>query len=76
MATFVIFDNSQYKRSHMKDPRGYGSWAFSVPSVPAMRDPVFAPTSTFADAKKWMAAKVRAAAPADFHGHVYVDVLP
>lgn len=47
----VEFDTTPFEFSHGKLPRGYGSWAFSESRD--QRDPFFAPTSTYADAKKY-----------------------
>ena len=57
---------------HGRQPRGYGSWAFAFEG----RGPVWAPTSTYADAKAWVKAHIRSVAPADYAGTVVVDVLP
>jgi hypothetical protein len=57
----VDFNTRSYELTYSKLPRGYGSWAFYFSRDP---EPWFAPTSTFADAKK--AAKVEANRRGDF----------
>jgi len=68
----VTFDDMPYKRSHMAPPKGRGSWAFAFEG----REPIFSPSMTLTEAKKWAKAEVRKAAPADFKGHVVVEILP
>lgn len=46
-----IFDTGPYRRSHMKEPRGRGSWAFQLRDG----EPWFAPVGTYREAK--LAAK-------------------
>ena len=68
----IKFDTAPYCRSHFKNPKGHGSWAFSVDRA----EPVFSPSmTTFADAKKWIVEKVRREAPTDAK-FVIIDVLP
>jgi len=44
------FDNSEYKRSHFKAPKGEGSWAF----MPDNSDEwMFSPCMSFSEAKRW-----------------------
>jgi hypothetical protein len=71
----VKFDPTQFVRSHMEQPKGRGSWAFSLEERPA--DVVFSPSMTLADARKWMTARVRQMSdiPADVTT-VWVNVLP
>lgn len=64
------FSTRDFLFSHGKEPRGYGSWAFEIEGGPA----VFAPTSTYAEAKKWAKARAREMAPAKFAGHVLINV--
>ena len=50
----VRFDNRDFERSHMRQPRGRGSWAFGFGCVPDdVRDAWFTPgCTTFTQAKK------------------------
>ena len=65
------FDTSPYFRSHLREPRGRGSWAFGFTPNPPIEQVVFAPGSmTLSEAKAWMrqeAARLQAAGtiPAD-----------
>lgn len=68
----IIFDPMPYIRSHGRAPRGRGSWAFAFEG----REPIFSPSMTLAEAKRWAAAQVRAAAPAGYDRDVVVEVLP
>ena len=72
MSVRVVFDTAPFVRSHMREPKGRGSRAFAFEG----REPLFSPSMTLADARKWAADQVRAAAPADFKGTVVVSVLP
>jgi hypothetical protein len=50
------FDNSAFERSHLKQPRGFGLWAFFLNGDEA--NVVFAPQSmNLADAKRWAKAE-------------------
>jgi hypothetical protein len=68
----VDFSTREFRFSHGKEPKGYGSWAFEFEG----RGPVWAPTSTYAEAKKWIKEHIRSVAPAGFVGIVNVNVLP
>lgn len=72
----VYFNDRPYRTSHMKAPRGYGSWAFSFSEGGA--DAIFAPSSTYQDAKRWARneAKRRAAIAGVKDYTIYADVLP
>jgi hypothetical protein len=67
----VEFNTRPFFRSHMREPRGFGSWAFEFEDSP---DAWFAPTSTYADAKK--AAKAEAHRRAPDGKYTVVQVLP
>lgn len=45
------FDTADYKRSHGKEPRGTGQWAFRAGMHTEF---VFSPSMSYADAKKWV----------------------
>lgn len=68
----IEFSTREFRLSHSKEPRGYGSWAFQFEG----REIIWAPTSTYADAKKWARAEVRKVAPANYAGHVVINVCP
>jgi hypothetical protein len=58
--TYINIDDSPFVRSHMKAPRGRGSWAFSINDANApIADVVFTPSMTYADAKVWIKAWFR-----------------
>ncbi len=63
----VSFDTAPYVRSHMKPPRGRGSWAFCFGESEAW----FTPSVTYGEAKKLARAE---AARRRYSGDV--DVLP
>ncbi len=65
------FSTRLYEFSHGKAPRGYGSWAFSIEGG----EPVWAPSSTYADARKWAKAKAAELAPEGFTGSARIEVL-
>lgn len=65
----VRFSTREFFRSHGKEPRGRGSWAFQVEDTTKV---VFSPSMTFSEAKAWMRKQVAAAR----NENVYVDVLP
>ena len=52
------FSTAEFEFSHGKKPRGFGSWAFFFGDSDAAH---FAPTSSFADAKRWAAKEAKAA---------------
>jgi hypothetical protein len=66
------FNTRDYLLTHGKEPRGYGSWAFMIETKG--NEPVWAPQSTYADAKKWVRGKVRAIAAPDYDGIVSIYV--
>lgn len=64
------FDTREFRLSHSREPRGYGSWAFQFEG----RDIVWAPSSTYADARKWVRAEIRKLAPRNYAGNVVIKV--
>jgi hypothetical protein len=52
--TRPTFCTDEYKRSHGKEPRGCGQWAFRVDQCASY---VFSPCMTYADAKRWVRAQ-------------------
>lgn len=67
----VIVDASVYVRSHGKQPRGHGSWAFSPEQNPTEilnPDKVYITTGSYGEAKK--------AAQCRFAGRVVIYVQP
>lgn len=70
------FSTRQYVFSHGKNPKGYGSWAFSVQELDGGKQIFWAPTSTYGLAKTWIKNHVRPLIPADYAGTVTINVLP
>ena len=58
----AYFDTAPYYRSHRKEPRGRGSWAFGTAPQTRLTSPeqvLWAPSSmTYAQAKKWAQEQV------------------
>lgn len=77
MAIAFYFDTRAYQATYTHAPRGYGSWAFDyrIESHRENAAPIFAPTSSYADAKKWIKAHIRSLAPAGYGGYVTIVVL-
>ena len=70
----VLFDYSEYEASHGKAPRGRGGWAFKFRTEDGyvvadeadverlgrdLAEVHFAPSGTFAEAKRWARAKAK-----------------
>ena len=53
----VEVDTHEFRFSHGKAPRGFGQWAFFFDNS---NEPVFAPHSSFADARRWAVAEAKA----------------
>ncbi len=52
------FDTSEYVRSHGKEPRGYGYWAFQFKYGPAhIRDQIYFRTGTLTQCRKQLKAE-------------------
>jgi len=45
----IEFSTRQFVRSHMREPRGRGSWAFDM----GIGEIAFSPSMTYAEAKRW-----------------------
>ena len=74
------FDTRAYERTYSQKPRAYGSWAFdyrtdSNGNRRENAEPIFAPTSSYADAKKWIQTHIRSLAPDDYKGYITIIVL-
>jgi len=68
----VRFDTRQFVRSHMTQPRGRGSWAFQVETVPAL---FWTPGEmTLTEAKAWLRQHVQALP--NVPRNVLVEVMP
>lgn len=52
------FDTTPFYRSHLKEPRGYGGWVFGPEADADVSRCLFAPSSTYAQAKKWAREQV------------------
>jgi hypothetical protein len=77
----IEIDTSEYVRSHFRQPRGEGSWAFRVTVInPASgsfstdREPTFTPSMRYTDAKVWIKARARAENPS--YKDFLIEVLP
>jgi hypothetical protein len=68
------FSISQFVRSHGRNPKGRGSWAFAVKDLGG--EVIFTPSMTFAEAKVWIRNRIRPEVPCDYAGAVVVEVLP
>lgn len=58
----ISFDTSEFQRSHLRTPRGRGSWAFTFGNRTPnndLSDVLFSPSGTFTEAKAW--ARIEAA---------------
>ena len=73
--TSVRFDNSPFVRSHGKEPKGRGSWAFQIDGLRDARIE-FSPSMTLAEARRWMAERVQAMPACEGVAQVWVNVLP
>lgn len=53
------FNTTNYRRSHMKEPKGTGSWAFAPAASGDISDPLvfFTPCMTYTEAKKFAVNK-------------------
>ena len=67
------FDARNYAFTHGRAPKGFGSWAF-VARESHGTEVIWAPSSTYGDAKTWIKNHIRKAAPADYRGFVVVEV--
>lgn len=56
MAT--TFDTTPFVRSHNKQPKGLGSWAFAPEADSDVNDMYFSPSLTYTEAKKWFKKQV------------------
>lgn len=58
----IRFDSSRFVRSHGKEPKGSGTWAFEREASHGMAaETFFAPSwMTFAEARSWAKKRVRA----------------
>lgn len=71
MSCKVNFNTRPYVRSHMREPRGLGSWAFGREDPRGGRDDVFFWVhGTYAEARKKARDRAKEA------GICYLDVLP
>lgn len=54
----VEFDTSPFYRSHRKEPKGYGSWAFGPDYNADVSECLFSPSMTYTQAKKWVKEQI------------------
>lgn len=67
------FDDREYRRSHMKSPRGRGSWAFQAIGDGGLVGDVVFFSGTLTEAKKQAAAHFR---DQDVASDIRIAVLP
>lgn len=53
----IEFCSRPYVRSHMREPHGYGTWAFAIAG--SSLDLLWSPPMTYTDAKAWARGRVR-----------------
>jgi hypothetical protein len=68
------FDTRNYEWTHGRAPKGYGMWAFAARESHG-KEVIWAPSSTYGEAKNWIKNHIRNAAPADYRGYVVIEVL-
>jgi len=64
------FSTRDYLMTYGHAPRGYGMWAFTFEKC----EPIWAPASTYANAKKWVKTHIKNLAPTDYTGHIQIKV--
>lgn len=64
----IEFNDSEYRWTYGKQPKGRGYWWFFFEGYE------FSAYGTFSEAKKACIARVRSVAPAGYEGHVIVKV--
>lgn len=57
----VEFNTREYEFSHGRAPRGRGSWAFAFTRNAPVSEVIWAPSGTYAEAKKFAREKAKAA---------------
>lgn len=67
----IQFHTNEYRRSHMREPHGRGSWAFRVGT-----DILWSPSMTYTQAKAWAREQLAERAASTSAPVIYVDVLP
>ena len=65
----IIFETREYRSSHLREPRGRGSWAFRH-----LDETIWSPSMTYGEAKRWARAEWQARRPTA--GTIIVYVLP
>lgn len=68
----IEFNTYAFERSHRKMPRGYGSWGFFFDASMRLEDVWFAPSSTYAEAKKLAKAEAKRRFGEKASGTIYV----
>jgi len=62
----LYFSDRPYVSSHLKSPKGFGTWAFSEDQQG--RDMIFTPTAmTLTNAKKWLKNKLKSEGVTGIH---------
>lgn len=80
MRQIIDISDRIFKTSHMKTPKGYGTWGFIVMDGSCNHEHAtfFVPSpTTFSDAKVWAKAHVRDKFAEELAtGHLYLEVAP
>lgn len=66
----IEFSNRKYERSHMRAPKGTGSWIFECEGYELEA------WGTLTEAKKQARERIKALAPQDYKGTVVAYILP
>jgi hypothetical protein len=77
--TAITFFTDEFRRSHLREPRGTACWAFTYRATTDFKwsEPVWiTPACTYGAAKKQMRDKIKALVPAEYDGDVYVEACP
>ncbi len=73
----VIFSSNLYKRSHWKEPKGFGVWLFEADFGDTTVELQTPHAMSYADAKKNICAQAKALAQANnYKGDVYAAAAP
>jgi hypothetical protein len=56
MSTKIELDTTEYRQSHLREPRGRGAWAFYVGDD---LEPLWSPSMTYTEAKRWLREQLK-----------------
>jgi len=66
----ISFSDTEYRREHGSNPKGYGFWGFTFEGYE------FWASGTLTDAKKKCKEEIKRVAPEGYTGIVTVNILP